>query len=383
MFRSQTQALRRGNITVLAAFMSMAMVGMVAFSVDIGYVLSAKEEMQRSADAAALAACWEYGQQLANGSSASSSVTAARTKAQNCVNLNAIANATPTVDLNTNNATTGDVVFGYINDLNNPNAAFDTSDPSLYNAVRVRVRKEEGSNGQVPFFFAKVFGLQGQSLKAEATAGIVRNISGWRTPASGGNLQILPYALDVDTWNSMLAGSGPDTYRWTEATGAVTSGSDGKREMNLFPQGTGSPGNRGTVDIGSSNNSTADIARQIVYGISPADLAYHGGELKFNSCGYLNLNGDTGISAGVKDEFASIIGQKRIIPIFENVTGPGNNAIYKIVQWAGVRILAVKLTGAMNQKYVMIQPAPLTSTGVIQSSSGGSSYVYSPAILYK
>ncbi len=85
----------------------------------------------------------------------------------------------------------------------------------------------------------------------------------------------------------------------------------------------------------------------------------------------------------MKDEFASIIGQKRIIPIFENVTGPGNNAIYKIVQWAGVRILAVKLTGAMNQKYVMIQPAPMTSTGVIQSSSGGSSYVYSPAVLYK
>ncbi len=125
----------------------------------------------------------------------------------------------------------------------------------------------------------------------------MRNISGWHTPASGGNIQLLPYALDVDTWNAMLCGSGGDTYKWTESTGAVTTGNDGKREMNLFPQGTGSPGNRGTVDIGSSNNSTADIARQIVYGISPADLAYHGGEVKFNSCGYVNLNGDTGISA--------------------------------------------------------------------------------------
>ena len=94
----------------------------------------------------------------------------------------------------------------------------------------------------------------------------------------------------------------------------------------------GSPGNRGTVDIGSSNNSTNDIARQILYGISASDLAYHGGKLEFNSCGYLILNGDTGISAGVKDELAEIKGQPRCIPVFSQVNGPGNNADYKIVK---------------------------------------------------
>jgi hypothetical protein len=82
----------------------------------------------------------------------------------------------------------------------------------------------------------------------------------------------------------------------------------------------------GTVDIGGANNSTADIARQIVYGISPQDFEALGHPLTLNNDGNLFLNGDTGISAGVKDELASIIGQPRIIPIFQQVHGPGNNA---------------------------------------------------------
>ena len=154
--------------------------------------------------------------------------------------------------------------------------------------------------------------------------------------------------------------------------------------MNLYPQGTGSPGNRGTVDIGSSNNSTADIARQIVYGISAHDLSYLGGKIQFDANGELQLNGDTGISAGVKDELASIIGKPRVIPIFSKVQGPGNNAQYTIVKWFGIRIMDVQLTGAMSKKHVTIQAAPMVVHGVLPSATTGTSaYVYSPVVLVK
>ena len=163
-----------------------------------------------------------------------------------------------------------------------------------------------------------------------------------------------------------------------------SAGGDGWLEVNLYPQGTGSPGNRGTVDIGSNNNSTADIVRQILYGVSPADLAHYGGTLEFDSCGKLYLNGDTGISAGVKDDLADIKGQPRIIPIFSEVNGPGNNAIYTIVKWMGIRIMDVKLTGPMSQKHVTIQAAPVVGPGMVPSTTTGtSSYVYSPAVLVK
>jgi hypothetical protein len=191
----------------------------------------------------------------------------------------------------------------------------------------------------------------------------------------------------VETWNDLMNGA-VATDNWTSTWDAahqkwvVTSGADGTKEVNLFPQGTGSPGNRGTVDIGSSNNSTADIARQILTGISPADMAKMGGKLQFNDSGTLTLNGDTGISAGVKDELGSIIGQPRIIPLFNKVVGPGNNAQYTIVKFVGVRILDVDLAGKMDDKRVMIQPANVRIKGGIPSTGPQvTNYIYSPVWL--
>jgi Flp pilus assembly protein TadG len=372
---------RKGAISVLAAILAIVLVGMVAFSVDIGYVLSAKEELQRTADATALAACWEFGQQLSTGSNGTDAATHARSTAVQYAALNPVTGHPMTVNTNSSNDPAGDIVFGYMSDFNSSSSNFQTAG-TYHNAVRVRLHKTSSSNGEVPYFFAKVFGMEGQTLHAEATAGMIRDISGFQCSCSGANLNLLPFALDKQTWQNLINNSGTDQYRWNAATGQVENGSDGWVEVNLFPQGTGSPGNRGTVDIGSSNNSTADLARQILEGISPADLAYHGGELKFGPNGTLVLNGDTGISAGVKDELTEIIGQPRVIPIFETVSGNGNNAMYTIVKWQGIRVCYVKLTGSMSQKKVMIQVAPILVSGAIQSpTSGTSNYVYSPVAL--
>jgi hypothetical protein len=346
-------------------------------------VLSAKQELQRSADSAALAACWEYAKKLSQGYSTADAMTQGRSAAASYASSNAIGGVNPTIDQNTSNSATGDLVFGQITDLYDADSALTTGTPGAYNAVRVKVRRDSTLNGQTPFFFARIFGLTGQDLDAEATAGFLKNISGFKTPANGSNVAVLPYALDLDTWNALLAGNATDQWTWNAATGTITAGADGIKEVNLFPQGTGSPGNRGTVDIGSSNNSTADIARQILYGISPSDLEHHGGKLEFDGDGELELNGDTGISAGVKDELTTIKGQPRLIPIFSTVVGPGNNAQYTIVHWAGIRIMDVKLTGAMSQKRVIIQPCPMVMQGVIASESSTSSFVYSPVALVR
>jgi Flp pilus assembly protein TadG len=383
----QQQATRRGTITVLAAILTIVLIGMVAFSVDVGYVLTAKEEMQRTADAAALATCWDFGKQLSEGQTVANASQLARTTASDYASNNQVTNDPMSVGANAANDAGGDVVFGFISDLGTGADDFQTGDASLYNAVRVRVRKDSSLNGEVPYFFARVFGMQGQMLNAAATAAIVRDVKGFETPADGSNLDILPFALDLTTWNNWLAGQGSDSWTWDAATEQVTAGSDGKLEINLYPQGTGSPGNRGTVDIGGANNSTADLSRQIVDGISPQDmqaLTDSGRQLEFDANGQLGLNGDTGISAGVKDDLAAIIGEPRVIPVFSTVAGPGNNAEYTIVKWFGIRIMAVKLTGAMSNKYVTIQAAPIIVKGVIPSPTPGtSSYVYSPVALVK
>ena len=186
------------------------------------------------------------------------------------------------------------------------------------------------------------------------------------------------------TWNSFIANSGTDNYRWNATTKTVEAGSDGLVEVNLFPQGTGSPGNRGTVDIGSSNNSTADIARQIVYGISPADLAHHGGKLAVRRQRQAvsqrrhghqrRREGRTGIDQGPTANHSDFFERQR----------QRQQRQYTIVKWQGIRIMNVKLTGSMSQKNVMIQVAPAEAKGVIPSTTTGtSSYVYSPVVLVR
>ncbi len=99
--------------------------------------------------------------------------------------------------------------------------------------------------------------------------------------------------------------------------------------------------------------------------------------------GELDLNGDTGISAGIKDELATLIGKTRVIPIFREVNGNGNNANFVIVRWEGVRILDVKLTGKPNQKRVIIQPAKVVARGTKIDFSGQhrSSHLVTPVML--
>ncbi len=110
------------------------------------------------------------------------------------------------------------------------------------------------------------------------------------------------------------------------------------------------------------------------------DLGY---PLEFDENGELRLNGDTGISAGVKDELATLIGKTRIIPIYTAVSGNGNNAMFTIVRWEGVRILDVKLTGKGSGKRVMIQPAKVLARGTKIDYTGThtSSHLVSPVML--
>ena len=101
------------------------------------------------------------------------------------------------VDSNSSNSPDGDVVFGYISDFKDSQSAFQTNSSNGYNAVKVRLRKDSSVNGEVPYFFARIFGMNGQPLHSEATAGLVRDVRGFQAPADGSNLGILPYALDL------------------------------------------------------------------------------------------------------------------------------------------------------------------------------------------
>lgn len=376
--RSQRHS-RRGNILVLTAFVLVGLMAVVALSVDVGVLSVARNQLQRSADSAALAACWEL---IDDGAPArlserDSMPTAAVAKANEFAGLNAVLTGNPVI-------AGSDIEVGYLNNPSDPNSPLVVGGTEAPNAVHLHVRRSSDLNGGVPLFFARVLGRDAMDMQADATAALLTSIRGFRSPPSDKPLGILPFALDEETCQKMLAGIGGDDWVWDKETQTVTPGHDRVVEVNLYPQGTGSPGNRGTVDIGNNNNSTKDIARQITQGVSKADLDAIGGKLELVN-GVLYLNGDTGISAGVKDELASIIGQPKIIPIFREVKGNGNNAIYTIVNFVGVTVLDVKLTGALSSKRVTIQPTNIVTHSAIASPDNTSlgHFIYSPVWLVR
>lgn len=368
---------RRGHAVSLGLMLIGTLVTLMAMTVELNHITVARTEMKRTADAAALAACWELYERKASGEEETFLNQHVRSTASEVANLNLINQQAPTLSYQYN-----DVMVGRW-DPSLPNV-LDESDPSIFNAVSVTLRRQAEVNGPIPFHFAGIFGGQGQSLQVTATAAMLRKINGFSLPSlSAETLNILPIALDEQTWDEVLASATNDNYRVVD--GVVMNGSDGIYECSLYPQGTGAPGNRGTVDIGSSNNSTNDIARQILHGVNSTDLAELGKPLEIDSSGILELNGDTGISAGIKDELASIIGQRRIIPIYESVSGCGNNATYRITRFEGVTILAVKLTGPPSKKHLTIQPAQVLARGAVikQSSSVESSTLFAPVMLVR
>lgn len=360
-------------------FLLVGMIALLAFSLDLGYVYTARVELQRSADAAALAGTWrlleEQLETLGEIQPAAATVLA-QDEAERFAGANRIGRVSPALGGE-------DVLVGHFEFAGD--GAVDPDPELLYNSVQVQVQRTTDQNGEVPLFFAKLLGVDRLGLRTQARAAFWSNFIGFQSPSDGSDLGILPIALDETTFVSdILNNGGSDSYTWNEENKTVTSGADGIPEVNLYPQGTGSPGNRGTVDIGSSNNSTNDLARQILHGISESDLEHHGGKLAFDEDGELSLNGDTGISAAIKAQLDQIKGEPRVIPIFESVAGNGNNANYVVTQFAGIRIMYVQLTGAMKNKRVIVQPAAMQIRGGIRS--GGETkvhYVFSPVVLVR
>jgi Flp pilus assembly protein TadG len=381
---------RRGAIVVLAALMILVLLAMVAFAVDIGCLMVARSELKRTADAAALAAAWELIDEgaLAGDTSIVQAMEKARISAKACAARNLVLNGSPNVNLNSDNTPNGEVVIGCIGDFSDPNASMQYEALHDYNAVTVKICRSAKQNGKVPFFFARALGFTGLAVEAESTAAILKNIRGFKTPADGSNLPILPITVSENIWDDFIANSqqdtGQDDWTWGSLDQTVTFGSDGIKEINIYPQDQGAAGNFGTVKIGTSNNSTSTLGKQIQDGISSSDLALHGGELSLDSQGEMTLEGNPGISAGIKDDLASIVGEPRIIPIFRSVSGDGNNAAFVIVKFVGIRIMEAELAG--GEKRLIVQPANVLTKGAIAASPGSgtkSDFIYAASRLVK
>jgi Flp pilus assembly protein TadG len=391
---------RRGSVLPLTAILVVFLFALVALAVDLGWIMAVDTQMQSAADAAALAGAAKLLDNTAlqgtpnTGNASDTAMANARASAQTFAHKNSAGNVALTLDANTSNATDGDIVCGYLANPSDQSATMTPTTPGAGpypNSVQVTVHRDATRNGSLALFFAPVLGIRTFDLQATSTASYEGGIRGFRLHAPGTTtIKLLPFALDVNVWNAVVAGTGADNFT-RSSSGAVSSGGDGIPETKLYPlsngNGTGNsglpPGNFGTIDLGAPNNSTADLSRQIRQGVNATDLSYFpNNTIQLDSTtGTLDLNGDTGVSAGCKDDLISIIGQSRIIPLYSRVSGPGNNATYTICGFAGITITEVVLTGSLTDKHITIQPCWCVEPNALSGGPNTSTFVVKPLAL--
>ena len=345
--KAQTQH-PTGSVLPLVAVMLTLLLLMLAMVVDLGWINVASNELKVAAEAAALAGASQLLDEdiLLGSPDQSDDIVDCRDSAETFANYNTAAGRNLLLDRNDENDPSGGIVVGYIQDPLDLSSPLQTTGVATYNSVQVTTRLSEEANGPLELLLGAFTGRDTIEVAAQATATLDDRIVGFASVAEDQPLQMLPYSLKDTLWYAGLA-----QY---QSFGTYIS---------IFPERV-APGNFGSVDIGPPNNSTADLERQILYGITAQDLAAVGGMVLEDpdEDGVFTklLEADPGMSSAVKDEFASIIGQTRLLPIHMSVTGQGNNAIFEICGFVGVRITGVHLTGNPDNRYVAVEPCAVT-----------------------
>ncbi len=367
---------RAGKVIVLMALLMPVLVGMVALSVDTAVIATARAQMQTATDSAALAAAKQLAtdRRLQGVTDLSPEIKAAQTRAVAMFDKNPVLNDAPVLHYASGTAKGEDILVGYLSPSDTSSTGPDPAAATTsFNSVKIFGYRDTRHVGAVPSFFGAILGQSRRNLSVSSTATVQNyTIRGFKTVGNL-NAHLLPIVMSVDNYDAMMAGTPDDDYAYDTETEAVSRGSDGVPESLLYPIRTGS-GNWGTVKIGVSNNSTSTLGNQIRYGITPSQLAtFPNSTIALDSTldpPSLTLGGNPGISSGIKDDLTSIIGKPVTIPIYDEEGGNGNNQWYRIVAFAGVRIVHVDFQG--NPKYVVVQPALVDDStaiaGEVQSS---------------
>ena len=351
---------RRGAIVVLAAIMMTVLVGMIAFSVDYGYLLKVRTDLQRSADASALSAVRD----LIRKDDGTQDLEKARETARSYTRDN--------LDDTSIQVASGDIQIGRYN----PNSVY--SNVTLLNdgtldTVRVTIRRDGAVNSKVPLFFARVLGMQEAPVVAKSTAVLQK------AEFLPEGAEILPFVTPKPLWDSLMPGDQWSAY------------GDGKiKDEN----GSDVPGNWGTLDIGTNDNSTSELNDQILNGLRQKDLNELHAQGRISDDAHIDsaeptwMQGDTGLSSGLKSAVLAVHGKKKLIPIYDQLGAKsvGNNTEYHVVGWGVVTVISSQWAGQTNTRVVVEKShafmGRLRPKGTLSATSGYVDGAYtSPALV--
>jgi Flp pilus assembly protein TadG len=372
---------RRGAIVPMAALLLIPLMAMMAFTIDVGWMVLVECNLQNAADSAALAGAnaltngyVAYVQAGIAGSSTSQSTVISTYQA------NAKAAAIQYAALNGAGDSSltllpGDIEFGYTD----ASGTYTTPAPSgsYPNTIKVTLRRDSTANGPLGLFFGPVIGTPTANLQAVAAATIyTADINSFQN-TSGLDLNLLPMTYDVNHWKNFLqTGKNSD--------GNSSTDSSGLPDLQVYPSTryTGNFGLLSLIDqhVGSStingwiNNGYTQPDFQTLLSNSASDqvpllpLSSHNASTILPSAssdgmGSWNWQGDPGMQTDVLHTLADYVGQTFLLPLFQPLdpssssyqagNGNGSHYYYNIVQFVSVKLVS---SDNANKGGVVVEP---------------------------
>ena len=436
---------RRGSMAlVVILLVILIFFAMVALVFDVGYIMSTQTQMQAAVDSAALAGATELLDGVGRFATKTPSQVeaAARPVAVQFAGYHPNGNKASSYADPARDVTFGHAAFDSA--TGRWTRSWGTA-YAPYNMITVTLRRDQEGSSQadapLPLLFARLIGFGTQSLAVDATA-VVMPANGFRGKANS----IIPFAYRDTAWARLQQAqvwymvhhyiptnsatpefhlfhsqkrdnqgqlvfdkkTGLPVYEQDvfdnyaaspvdKPVATVTDGSpDGWLEVNMYPQAyvTLAAGNAGTVDLGGTNNAASALKEQILHGLSAEDFAAMDAQNLLTDGAFIldgassvtvAANSDTGISGGPIDQaFQQIIGHSRVMEIFTDplLGNSGGTVYFPLTQFAGVRILSVRLQ--TPDKFIYVQMAPILDGNAVadlDAGVGDNTTVFAPLIL--
>jgi Flp pilus assembly protein TadG len=410
LFRISPLSRRSATVAPMAAMLMAFLTGMLAFSIDVGYVCYVQGELQDAADAAALAGVEQLQSPLvayyipgANQQSIYNTVTTDTSHSSSPIptaQRYAYYNQAGGVKVR---VPSSDISFSFYNGTTFSAPSY--ANGLFPNTVTVTTRRDSNANGPLSLFFGPIFGISTVSLTATASAtmynGVMTGMTSsppYTTSGTGSsttssvtiNSSALPVALDINVWGNYASGnfvftngsfvSSPSPYLTSSQVTANTTGPDnGLPQLVVYPNNTtNTPGNFGLIDLGPPATNTPAFRNWIDDGVTANDISY----LDSNSLLPVSLSSPKNwtVGPGIKDtlvtNFQSVMGLPNLIPLFQPYSpypayqaaaAQGSTATYAVVGFSGVTITQADGSGNAGLT-IAIQPSAIVSPTAIISN---------------
>lgn len=362
---------RRGVVAMLVAISMFVMIGFAVLAIDIGAIYNTRGDLQRTADASAMAGASAY---VTNDMMRVRRDTGSIGPIISTITNRSldIGSRNLTFGLNTMNINPADVTTGWIDIRSGTSSIQSNSIPRDYNAVGVIARRDATVNGELSLFFAGIFGKTSIGITASAVAALDDRFAGINVEAPNGTA-IIPFTIHENAYNTQVI-EGGDNY--TYDSGIVSNGPDDINEIKLFPYPLSGNeeegnGNFGFLNIGNPSQSAAVEKEQITNGITEDQVLdeFESPDLMFyddsgNSISYI-VGGSPGLEVAIENTIKQKIGDTVGFFLHNYYNEVGANATYRITKLVYGIIIDVKLTGNMNSKFFYIQPTIYAGGDVI------------------